>query len=65
MDAIRQDLRFALRSLVRAPAFTAVTVLTLAVGIGANAAIFGVVKGVLLEPLPYGEPDEVVTIWSG
>ena len=64
MDAFRQDLAFAVRSLLRAPGFTAVAVLTLAIGIGANAAIFGVVRTVLMEPLPYGEPDRVVTIWS-
>lgn len=64
VEAIRQDLRFALRSLRRAPGFTAVTVTTLAIGIGSTAAIFGVVKSVLLEPLPYGEPDRVVTVWS-
>lgn len=64
MDGLRQDLAFAVRGLVRAPGFSMVAVLTLAIGIGSNAAIFGVVKSVLLEPLPYGEPDEVVTVWS-
>lgn len=64
MDGLRQDLGFALRSLVRAPGFTLVAIGTLAIGIGSNAAVFGVVDSVLLEPLPYGEPDEVVTIWS-
>lgn len=64
MDGMRQDLAFAIRSLLRAPGFTAVAVLTLAIGIGSNAAIFGVVRSVLLQPLPYGDADEVVTIWS-
>lgn len=64
VDALRQDLGFALRSLFRSPGFSIVAVLTLAIGIGSNAAIFGVVKSVLLEPLPYGEPEEVATIWS-
>lgn len=64
MDGLRQDLAFAVRSLVRSPGFSIVAVLTLAIGIGSNAAIFGVVKSVLLEPLPYGEPDEVATVWS-
>ncbi|MEM7414448.1 MAG: ABC transporter permease [Gemmatimonadota bacterium] len=64
MEDLRRDLGFAVRSLWRAPGFTIVAVLTLAIGIGSNAAIFGVVRSVLMEPLPYGEPDEVVTIWS-
>lgn len=64
MDGMKQDLGFAIRGLIRAPGFTLIAVLTLAIGIGSNAAIFGVVKSVLMEPLPYGEPDEVVTIWS-
>ena len=64
VDGLKQDIRFAIRTLVRAPAFSAVTVLTLAIGIGATAAVFGVVNAVLLTPLPYGEPDRVVTIHS-
>ncbi len=64
LEALRQDLGFAARSLSRAPGFTMVTVATLAIGIGSTAAIFGVVKGVLFEPLPYDDPGRVVTIWS-
>lgn len=64
MDGLRQDLGFAVRSLMRSPGFTLVAVVTLAIGIGSNAAMFSVVEGVLLEPLPYGEPDRVVTVWS-
>lgn len=64
VDTLRQDLGFALRSLLRAPGFAAVAVLTLAMGIGSTAAIFGVVNSVLVKPLPYGGPDRVVTIWS-
>jgi hypothetical protein len=64
MDTVRQDFLFAFRSLTRAPGFALVAIATLAIGIGSNAAIFGVVRSVLMEPLPYGEPDGVVTIWS-
>ncbi len=59
-----QDLRYGARSLARAPLFTLLAVLTLALGIGANAAVFGVVESVLLEALPYREPDRVLRIFS-
>src|SRR6187549_3844722 len=58
-----RPLTLALRSLVHRPAFTAATVATLAVCLGANLALFAVVDGVLLRPLPYGEPDRLVTIY--
>jgi len=64
MDATLRDLKLALRSLWRSPGFSALAVLTLALGIGSATAVFSVANGVLLRPLPYAEPDEVVTVWA-
>jgi predicted permease len=60
MDTLKQDLRLAVRSLLRAPAFAAVTILTLALGIGANTAIFSIVNGVILRPLGYPKPEQLM-----
>jgi len=59
-----QDLRFAVRSFLRAPRFTVPAVIALALGIGATSAIFSVIRGVILEPLPYRDPDRLIAIWE-
>jgi predicted permease len=64
MTKLRQDLHFAIRSFIRAPRFTIPALLTLALGIGATSATFSVVRGVMLTPLPYQQPDRIVSVWE-
>jgi len=58
------DIQYALRQLVKSPAFTVVAILTIALGIGANTAIFSVVNGVLINPLPYPNADRIVVLYE-
>src|SRR5215471_16964151 len=64
MDGLRLDLRQALRSILTAPRFAAVVVITLALGTGANTAVFSVLNAVVLKPLPYEDPERLVRVYQ-
>src|SRR5271155_1281968 len=64
MMSFWQDVRFGLRVLLKNPGFAAIAVLTLAIGIGANTALFSVINGVLLNPLPYRHPEQLVALYG-
>jgi predicted permease len=64
MENLIRDTRFAIRTMIRKPAFTSVAVLIIALGIGANTAIFSLVRAVLLRPLPFADPDRLVMVWE-
>ena len=64
MESFVRDVRYVTRALLRTPAFFTVTVITLALGVGATTAIYSVINGVLLRPLPYRDPERIVQLWQ-
>src|SRR5262245_50639766 len=64
MDTVLKDIRYAVRGFIRRPAFTAIALITLALGIGANSAIFSVVNSIVLRPLPYEDSSRLMVLWG-
>src|SRR5215467_9884417 len=64
MESLFKDISYAFRNLHKRPVFSLIVIFTLALGIGANTAVFSVVHAVLLAPLPYGDPDKLVVVWA-
>src|ERR1700691_1200248 len=64
MGNLIQDVRYAIRTLARAPGFTLIAIMTLALGIGANTAIFSLVRAVILKPLPFRDPARLIAVWD-